>query len=117
MSYINDFADVPHRKKKQQTSKSSHRSDHKHEYEKIILESFVGWCWGKRCVVCGRVDGKMHLFYNKDFIKPECVGLRYLSKDMFYSVKELKEKYNGVPIYKMADRVPDGAWEYIPVDE
>lgn len=42
--------DIPkYRKKKINTSQTKNRSDHKHDYEKIIVESFLnGWQWGNK---------------------------------------------------------------------
>lgn len=117
MSKIDDYTDVPHRKKKEQTSKSSRRSDHKHRYEKIILQSFIGWSWGKRCTVCGRIEDDAKFFHSKEFIKPECVNKRGLSRDMFYGAEELKKKYSDIPIYVTGDRISGGLWEYVLFEE
>ena len=40
--------DVRHRKKSKtsKTSKSVQRSNHKHEYEKVIIREFIGYAWG-----------------------------------------------------------------------
>lgn len=86
----------PYKKKKPQNSKSSRHSDHKHRYEKIIVKSFLGWHWGERCTVCGRVKEKS--LFVKEFIKPEYRNYPYYSPDYCFSVEEMKEKYEGIPI-------------------
>lgn len=52
--------EIPKHRKKSKTAKTSRskkRSDHKHQYQKVILhcgsDSFM---WGRQCEICGRVD-------------------------------------------------------------
>ena len=50
-----------HKKKSNAASTSSveKRSDHKHDYERVIIQNSFqqdGYFWGKRCTICGRVD-------------------------------------------------------------
>lgn len=92
-----------HKKKKAQTSKSNKRSDHKHQYEKIIIKNW-GWIWGERCVICGRIKTN-YLVHCPEFCKePFCnEDPRYLR---FLTVDEIKRKFIGIPIYKYNFDVP-----------
>lgn len=40
-----------HRKKSKTASisNSSKRADHKHQYERVIVKSFLGYRWGRKC--------------------------------------------------------------------
>lgn len=105
MSKTDGYIDAPHRKKKPQTSKASHRSNHKHQYERIIIESFVGWNWGKRCTICGRISSSgWPVLHNGDFLKPKYANARGVASYMFLNIKELKEKHKGVPIYIIGEK-------------
>ena len=79
-----------YRKKKSNKSKSSHRSNHKHEYKKVIVE-YGGWA--EKCTICGRIKLNNTFCINKDFIKPQYKNYPYISKDMFYSKEEISEQY------------------------
>lgn len=87
-----------HRKKKDQKSKSSHRSDHKHDYERIIVESlFSHYIWKDRCRICGRTKS---LSYDKSI-----EGLRkprntpYISSENQYKLEEIREMYPNARIF------------------
>ncbi len=87
-----------HKKKRPQTSKSSKRSDHRHKYEKVIVQTPVGWDWSKHCIICGRLSNKF-VFVSRDFIRPdrrEGVGI---SSADFYGLEELRQHFPDVPIY------------------
>ena len=78
------------RKKKINTSQAKNRSDHKHDYEKIIVESFLsGWNWGKVCKICGRVEQNN---YNScsDFLKSKKENEFVRT---FLTADEVHEKY------------------------
>lgn len=95
-----DFCDgdaMRHKKKKDQKSKSSKRSDHKHQYEKIIIRGFIGWQWAERCTICGRIKTKFCVS-DREFIKPEYRQLPYVSWQTYYSQEELEELYPDVEI-------------------
>lgn len=100
--------EAPHKKKKNQNSKSSRRSDHKHQYEDAIINSFFGWHWGKTCSVCGRVQTGKFCLSDDEFRKPEFQGSRVFGRDVFLSLEEVKEKYKDVPIFVMDKET----WEY-----
>lgn len=95
--------DIPkYRKRRNQKSKSKKRSRHKHEYEKVIIGHPGGWGWGKKCIICG----KMEQVWSSDpekrarFRKLE----RVVGNIEYYealSVEELKEKFPDFQIYKM----------------
>lgn len=101
-----DFCDdnTPYRKKKDQKSKSSKRSDHKHQYEKIIIKSLIGWQWAQRCTICHRIKTK-YCISDREFIKPECRQLPYVSRQTYYSYEEMVELYPDVEI------IDKFAWE------
>ena len=89
---------VSHKKRKDQKSKVSKRSDHKHDYEKIIGRGICGWVWIERCRICGKMkDGNW--FGDEEFMKPEYRKERTIySSSYFYSEEELRELYPDVEI-------------------
>lgn len=98
--------EVPrYKKKKSQASKSSKRSDHKHEYVKAITAwrnpyrpALLSWNWTTNCKVCGRQDA--FIGNNDDFRKPEYAGRRlFHAPDMFLSPREILERFPGYPVY------------------
>lgn len=92
-------------KKRPWKSWSSRRSDHKHDYEKVILQAVIGWTWGGRCRICGRLDNKWG-FHSNDFLKPEYRNKPGICRQDFYSEAELKTVFPGVAVYKY-DRLTD----------
>lgn len=112
---LNLDSDIPkYKKKKNNSSKSNKRSDHKHKYTTIIMRGFVGWIWGKECEICGRV--KSNHFMDRDFIKPECKDdsctgeekyYSSISEKNYYSYEELRKIY---PNIKIIEKAP---WELI----
>lgn len=101
-----------YRKKKTQTSKSSKRADHKHEYEKTITAvqgrkavGFVSWNWSTHCKICGRPGD--FIINNDDFRKPEYKGRRlFHAAKMFLSPHEILKKYPEFPVYINSDVDP-----------
>lgn len=96
--------DIPkYRKKRPRVSKSSKRSDHKHQYVKTI--SMTGnkfgtprFYWSTHCSICGR-PGDFNID-NDDFRKPEWKGkIRIWAKDMCIPFDEVVKKYPDIPIY------------------
>lgn len=111
---------IPRRKKKSQKSKIKARSDHKHEYETVILRSIIGWYWGRRCKICGRIDDSIARrcvsgSHRADFMKPEYVDKHYYSHRCYLSTDELRIKYPGVPIYVFAE--PHTFGNYVELKE
>lgn len=86
-----------YKKKKSQKSKSSKRSDHKHQYEDIIVKSLVGWQWAERCIICNRVKYKIAIS-DREFVRPECRQLPYVSQQTYYTYEELLKLYPNVDI-------------------
>lgn len=103
---MNDFCDdiTPYKKKKKQKSKSNKRSDHKHNYEKVIMKSVIGWMWARKCKICGRLDYKLAVSA-QEFQRPECRQLPYSNRQCYYTYEELKELY---PEIKIIEHSP---WE------
>lgn len=93
--------EVRHKKKKPQNSKSQKRSDHKHEYEDVIVGGLLGWNWGKVCKICGRLDTNKSFGTSsyKEFLRDEYKEHHGISVKYFYTAEELKEKYPGTKIY------------------
>jgi len=119
---IKDDEFIRYRKKSKTSSKSSSnkRADHKHKYEKIILQWIFGYKWSKRCSVCGRIDsvyGSFSTMHHEDFLKPEALKKPGISNRDFLSVAEIRAKFPGVDIYKIDTRVEHGGWQYIKLDD
>ena len=105
--------DIPKYHKKGQSSKSSSakRSDHKHNYEKVISnDGWLGFIWSRRCKVCGRMDTYYQwpsaLNY-QDFVVAD--GPRY-RRGM--TVEEVREKFPDIPIYVRAE---NGEYELVDI--
>lgn len=96
MSKAFDLNDIPkYKKKKKNNSSAKKRSDHKHQYEKIIVEDFLGgFCWGERCKICGRIvsntlsNNSLDDFYYK-----------YMNALDAIPVKEIHKKFPQYKIY------------------
>jgi hypothetical protein len=98
-----------HKKKSVATSKSSveKRSSHKHDYERVIIQSSFQedtYYWGKRCKICGRVDDRDKFKASaskglvKKTVKVEMSDSSTYYFKVFYSTAELKNLFPGVPI-------------------
>ncbi len=94
--------EVRYRKKHPQTSKSNKRANHKHMYEKVSVQTVIGWDWAKRCTICGRISNELHLG-SRDFMRPDCRHRLGMSSADFYSLEELVQKLPGVPVYLYDD--------------
>lgn len=92
------LGEAKYRKKRPQTSKSSKRADHRHKYEKIIVQTPVGWDWSKRCIICGRLSNKF-VFASRDFIRPDRRSGTGISSRDFFSLDEMRASFLDVPIY------------------
>lgn len=104
---MDTYDDIPkYRKKKNNDSKSSKRSDHKHQYKRIILKGFIGWIWGEKCEICGRVKAKP-VIACREFIRPECQNPHLLSERIYYTYEELVNLY---PDVEVIDKAP---WDFI----
>ena len=97
-------SDVPKYRKKKKSGKSlaSRRSDHKHEYQRVILDIGLGaYHWGGCCTICGRIDDSCGSFAEREeFMHPDEFKRGGLPYRRFLSVPELEEKFPGVPIFK-----------------
>lgn len=99
-----------HKKKSKTSSKSASkkRSNHRHDYERVIIESgFSGaeYYWAKRCRICGRVDDS-GLFKEaameglvKRYEKAKLKESTYLFR-IFYSSDELKNLFPDTAVLK-----------------
>lgn len=97
---------IQYRKKSQtaSTSKSGRRSDHKHDYNRVIVKSFLGFQWGRRCSICGRVDESywLHTFQRHlDFMKPQSKGKPGISASDYLTLEEIHQKYPAVPVIEL----------------
>ena len=94
---LNQGSDIPkYKKKKNNSSKSNKRSDHKHQYITIIMRGLVGWVWGAECQICGRI--KLNRFIDKSFIRPQYKDCPYISEKIYYSYEELRKIYPNMKI-------------------
>ena len=106
---------VRYRKKRDQKSKASKRSSHKHEYERCIVSGIIGWYWGEACKTCGRIRSGTSSSFSIN-----CEGLRYPDKENkagfcredFYTPEELREKYPGVRIFAFKSMTPPYDFNY-----
>ena len=110
---MEDFNDIPkyHKKGKSSKSSSAKRSDHKHNYEKVISnDGWIGFIWGKRCKGCGRMDTYYQwpsaLNY-QDFVVADGPRSR---RGM--TVEEVREKFPDIPIYVCAET---GEYELVDI--
>lgn len=99
--------DVRHRKqsKTSRTSQSARRSNHKHEYEKVIIREFIGYAWSSRCRLCGRFQSGYSRFSTTrymDFRRPESFGKPGISNQDFLSLEEIRARYPGIPVYEFS---------------
>ena len=92
-----------HRKKSKSSDKSqsSKRSDHKHQYEKVICLHSNWATWNNRCKICGRMGGTIGFLekgpMQEELYKP--VDGKWFNRKPL-NVEELREKFPGVEIYK-----------------
>lgn len=100
--FDDEFREMKYRKKKSRKSKSDHRSDHKHTYQKVIVSGCFGygWRWAEYCDICGRIKETNKLSDYKDFIRPQSLDNPVISGLDFYDEEELRYKYPGVMIIK-----------------
>lgn len=99
-----------HKKKSKTSSKSvsSKRSNHRHDYERVIIKSGFSdaeYHWAKRCRICGRVDDSewsketamdgLVKRYEKGQIKENTYSFR-----VFYSPDELKKLFPNTAVLK-----------------
>ena len=101
----------PHKKTSKSASRSvgARRSDHKHAYQKVIIQDdpaggMRSRChWAKRCRICGRVDDSNWLKESDDLVKTRKtvpVGNSTCTISLYYSVPELRKKFPEVTIMR-----------------
>ena len=89
-------------------SKISKRSNHRHDYEAVIIEEeidSVKYRWGRRCRLCGRVDdaGMFKIATFEDFVKDRVevsLGSATYTFRIFYPLSAIKAKYPGIAVLK-----------------
>ena len=97
-----------HKKKKYSKSNSTKRSDHKHDYEKVILKTCLDIRWANRCRICGRFgDQKFGLVNNPDLYKKRgpiddslCASGLLRKSVRPLTLQELRAKFPDVQIYE-----------------
>lgn len=97
-----------HRKKKYSKSNSSKRSDHKHDYEKVIVKTWYDISWGDRCRICGRMSGRPAYCSTDYSLYTKCSSTddrRHTSRLLgrtyrALSLSELQVKYPNTKIYE-----------------
>jgi hypothetical protein len=101
-----------YRKKSQTSSKSDSkkRTDHKHKYESVIIVDrvFTAIYWGKRCSICGRIQERICLTPDRDFVKPEArnKNRQRISAKELMSIPEIRDKYPGIEIVGVEEDLP-----------
>ena len=94
-------------------SDSKKRTDHKHKYEPVIIADsvFTAIYWGKRCSICGRMQDRIRLTPDRDFVKPQAhsKNSQRISAAELLSIPEIRAKYPGIEIV--------GVGEYRPAEE
>lgn len=103
-----------HRKKSKTASVSSSRkrSDHRHEYRKIILHyGGDAFCWGRQCERCGRIDStfKASNWSSQDFAVTGA-GLSGSWADI--CLTEIHRRYPEYPIMTL----DNAQWQAWPAD-
>lgn len=106
------FNDISAHKKKSKTasqSDSKKRSDHKHDYEKVIIEGLFGFQWGKHCTICGRIDDYYSHFstMNREGLLSEerlASGLRYKAG---LTIDEIREHYPDIRVFQLNQTTGD----------
>ena len=95
--------DVRHRKKSKtsKTSKSVQRSNHKHEYEKVIIREFIRSHYGQ-------FSASRYM----DFRRPDSLGQQGISNESFFSLEEIRAKFPDVPIYEFS--YEDVQYHFVP---
>ena len=107
----NEIAPYKKKSKSSRKSKSSKRADHKHDYEKVVLESWLGFNWGSRCRICGRIDTapfNYSMSNRRDFLKPETLDKPGHSARDYLSAEEIKKKFPGVRVFECDGAVRHG---------
>ena len=85
-----------HRKKSKTASisNSSKRADHKHQYERVIVKSFLGYRWGRKYALSAN---------SRDFMKAEAIGKPGICYSDYLSIAEIRSKYPDVPIFELGE--------------
>ena len=68
---MDNYNDIPkYKKKKKQSSSSSKRSNHKHDYERVINGCYLlTYVWMERCKICGRFQSVPFYQSKEDLLK------------------------------------------------
>lgn len=98
---MNNYNEIPkYKKKKKQSSDSSKRSDHKHEYERVISGGLSLNCiWMKRCKICGRFQSLPFHEVKDGLYTEEYNALlgRYVKKPL--TIPEIHQKFPNVRVF------------------
>lgn len=109
MKDFNYEENAKYKKKKDQSSKSNRRSDHKHNYVKIIKSGWLmGYTWAYRCSICGRTKSVPYAESTIGLtreVKPKIYG-----KDTYLSLKEIHEKYPETDIFIYKENPDNKYW-------
>ena len=88
-----------HRKKKNNSSRSEKKSDHKHEYHDCIVLYIYNWAdryytrREKYCVICGKINE--HRNFNESF------NDYYIDCSLNGDENSFKEKYPDLPVFHL----------------
>ena len=92
------------RKSSSSTSRSDKRSDHKHEYEKVIVRFIRGFEWSERCRICRKFAPwkTSACISRRDFVRPEFLsrrGFRFKANE-YLSLDDIRRKFPDVLIFE-----------------
>lgn len=96
--------DIPKYRKKSKSSQSNSkkRSDHKHQYEKVIIfNPFFGFCWGKRCSICGRTEYSYH--FCNPLSREGLMESVYVDWGHPLDLDKIRERYPDIDIYEPSE--------------
>lgn len=84
-----------YKKRKPQNSKVSKRSDHKHQYEDVIVNLGFAFALKQRCKICGRLNKDKYL--TKKYTKILSTGKTFVANSPL-DIEEIKKIYPNIPI-------------------
>ena len=101
-----------YKKKKNNSSLSKKRSDHKHDYEKVIIENFLGnYVWEYRSKICGRFKSENFTNREKGLLKETFDGKMNRVVYRSLSIPEIHIKYPDVRVF-VTEKTADGKIDF-----
>jgi hypothetical protein len=94
-----------YKKKKNNSSRSEKKADHRHEYEDCIVSYTYDWadrhytCRERYCVICGKINE--HRKFNESFTD------HYIDSSLNGDESSFREKYPDLPVFHL-NKYTDG---------